>query len=499
MQRRQFLVSAGAAGLSALACSGPSPQAEAPKRPNVLVLYTDEHSAWTLGVYGGKLIGTPHLDRIGREGAVFHNYFVNSAVCTPSRGCLVTGRYPHAHGAFTNNVPIHRDEVTIAECFRRAGYQTGFAGKWHLDGEPRPGWIPAERSMGFEECHWMYNRGHWKRVVEKPEGWPDNRSEARVGKEVIQPDEPDGMPDINYDVNAEGEFFTDWLTDKCIEFLNRERDQPFFYYLSIPDPHTPFSVRAPYDAMYKAEDMPIPETLYEKELPDWAEKARQGELKREKAKSADDPVREAHLRQVLTQYCGMVKCVDDNVGRILDALEAKGELDNTLILFTSDHGNYLGEHGLYFKNQLYETAYRVSFLMRMPGTIPAGTEVPECVSAVDVQPTVLELCGVEGSGREQGGSFAKLARGEKDPAWPNRAFLHHSSLERAGVFTPEWELALVKDGDSVLFDRKNDPLQEHNLFRDPAHQVTVRELVAEVVDHNFQVGAPAYAWLEEIV
>lgn len=498
MNRREFLAAAGAAGVQSAGCGGASAP-EPAARPNVLVLYTDEHSSWTMGAYGGRLIETPHLDRIGREGAIFHNYFVNSAVCTPSRGCLITGRYPHAHGAYANNIEIDRDEVTTAECFRRAGYETGFAGKWHLDGEARPGWVDPARSMGFEDSRWMYNRGHWKRIVEQPEGWPQNRSVAQAGGERIVADQPDGRPDISYDVDAPGEYFTDWITDQCIEFLDREREAPFYYFLSIPDPHTPFSVRAPYDTMFSPDEMPVPPTLYQEELPDWAERSRQAMVERENLESWDDPEREAILRQILAQYCGMVKCIDDNVGRILDALEANGQLDNTLIVFTSDHGNYLGEHGLYFKNQLYETAYRVSLLMRLPGVIPAGTEVEECVASVDVHPTTLELCGVAGSEREQGRSFAALARGEEDPDWPDEAYLHHSSFARAGIFTPAWELALVRDGEHVLFDRRNDPEQTTNLFAEPEHQVTVRDLVARIVDHNYSVGAPAFAWLEEIV
>ncbi len=443
----------------------------------MLVIYTDEHSSWTLGAYGGKLIGTPNIDRIGREGAIFHNYFVNSAVCTPSRGCIITGRYPHAHGAYRNNVELNRDEITLAECFRRAGYETGFAGKWRLDGEAWPGWIAPERSMGFDDCKWMFNRGHWKRVVEKP----------------------GAKPEIAYEIDAPGEYFTDWITDKCIEFLGRGREKPFFYYLSIPDPHTHFTVRAPYDAMFKPEEMPVPSTLYEKDLPDWAERSRQELLQREKVDSWDDPRREEILRDRLTQYCGMVKCIDDNVGRIITALEAHGQLDDTLIVFTSDHGNYLGEHGLYFKNEIYETAHRVAMLMRLPGTIPAGTEIADCVASVDVQPTLLELCGVEPSGREQGLSFARLAQGLKEPARPKEAWLHHASFQRAGVFTPEWQLALVNGGDSILFDRVNDPEQTRNLFADPNRQETVRDLVAALIEHHDHVESPALGWLEEVV
>lgn len=487
MDRRAFLGAAGAAlaGRTAAAAA----------RPNILLIYTDEHSAWTLGAYGGTLIPTPNLDRIAREGAVCDNFFVNSAVCTPSRGCLITGRYPHAHGAHSNNLPINQDEVTLAEVLRRAGYATAMAGKWHLDGEGKPGWIAADRAMGFEDYEWMYNRGHWKRIIERPRLWPRNRSVARFGGEEVIAEEPDRRPDVDYGVEAPGEYFTDWLADKFINYVQRPRDKPFFYYLSIPDPHTPFTVRAPYDRMFDPADMPVPETLYEKDLPDWAETARQGFVQRDKAESAADPKRERLLRERLAQYCGMVKCIDDNVGRILDVLEREGILDDTLILFTSDHGNYLGEHGLYFKNQLYETAHRVAFFARLPGVVPAGTRVEECVSAVDVQRTVLSLVGVEPSGREQGGDFSKLLRGVDDPACPNEAFIHHSSLKRAGIFTPDWQLGLVKDGEGILFDRRNDPQQTNNLFGDRTD--VVAELKARVVDHHREVDSPALGWLAD--
>jgi len=488
MTRRDFLA---ASSLTA-ACASPPAERE---RPNVLFIYTDEHSAWTLGAYGGTLIETPHLDLIAQDGAVFNNYFVNSAVCTPSRGCLLTGRYPHAHGAYTNNLELNRDEVTLAHLFKASGYETGMAGKWHLDGEPKPGWMTADRAMGFDDVQWMYNRGHWKRIVEQPEGWPQNRGNARFGNEDHRPDQPDGRPDVDYAVDAPGDFFTDWITDKAIEFVERDRDRPFFYFLSIPDPHSPFSVSEPYASMFDPTEMPVPETLYEEDLPDWAELAREGHVKRDRVERFDDPRRAELLRERLALYCGMVKCIDDNVGRLLAALEGAGELDNTLIVFTSDHGNYLGEHGLYFKNQLYETAHRVAFLMRWPPAIPAGTVVDECVSSVDVQSTVCALADISPSGREQGLDFSRLARGEADPDWPNEAYLHHSSLERAGVFTPEWEFALVKDADGILFDRRNDPQQVDNLFEDPAHAEVRKRLSARVIEHHRQVESPAVAWL----
>jgi len=491
--RREFLkTGAGAlAGLGALRA-----RAASPSLPNVLILFTDQQSAWTLGVYGGKVVGTPNLDSIGREGAVFNNYFTNSAVCTPSRGCFITGRYPHSHGAYRNNIEMNRDEITLAHMFQRAGYDTGMAGKWHLDGEPKPGWMSKARSMGFEDCHWMYNRGHWKRIVEKPPGWPHNPGVARAGNTEF--DEPEGYPDIDYDVHAKGRYFTEWLTDKAIEFIKRPRNKPFFYYLSIPDPHTPYTVGAPYDTMYKPEELPIPSTLYQEQLPDWAEAARASLVKREKASSWKDPKREQILRQRKAQYCGEVKCIDDNVGRILRTLREMKILDNTLIVFSSDHGDYMGEHGLYYKNQLYETAHRVPFLMRWPAKIRPGTVVNECIGAVDVQPTILGLLGLAKSGREQGHDASSLVAGGNGN-WKNEVWIHHSSLERAGIFTPEWEFALVKDHDTILFDRQRDPEQVRNLARDPKYRKTVAELTERVIAHNREVDAPALKWLDRLV
>jgi arylsulfatase A-like enzyme len=441
--------------------------------PNLLVIHTDQQSAWTLGAYGGTLIETPNIDRIGVEGALCRQFFTNSAVCTPSRGCLVTGRYPHSHGAYTNNIPLGRDEVTFAQVLKDRGYETGYAGKWHLDGTPRPGWIHPERSMGFDDCEFMFNRGHWKKIEDSP-------------MEECQPT----IHPYNV-VGDEKTFTTDWLTDKTIEFLERPRENPFCYMVSIPDPHAPVWVRPPYDTMFKPEEMPLPATLDDPNTPSWAGDKSKGFLR------ADNPERETQLRKFKALYCGEVKLIDDCVGRILDCLEAKGVLDDTIVVFTVDHGEYLGEHGLMNKNQLYETAYRVPMLIRWPEKIPAGTVVDRVLSTVDFQPTILNLMRVTRSGREEGRDASALLRGESIE-WVDEAYIHHSSLEQAGIFTDEYELAHVRDGESILFDRKNDPDQVANLANDPAHAETVRELTARIVRHNIEVDAPAAKWLHTL-
>jgi len=498
--RRRTLLSA-LAGAVGFGCAEQTQ--EEPKRPNVLLILTDEQNSWTLSCYGGEIVRTPRIDSIAARGARFENYFVTSASCAPSRGSLFTGRYPHAHGSYYNDIPLNRDEITLGHLFQRAGYETGYSGKWHLDGTERPGWVRPERSMGFEDCRWMYNRGHWKSIIDRPPGWPNNRSKTATGGGFDNPteeqlqvevvDELDGRPDLSYRL-GEGEYFTDWLTDKAIEFVERPRENPFFYTLSIPDPHFPFTVRPPYDTMFDPADMPVPETFYEENLPSWADEFRQGILKNE-GLAWNDPKREELLRRYKAQYCGQVKNIDDNVGRLLAALNKQGALDDTLIIFTTDHGDYMGEHGLYRKEQFYETAHRVPLLMSLPGAIPADTVIDRFFASVDVSPTITGLLGIEPSGREQGRDGSAILRGE--PAeWVDRAFIHHDSLERAGIFTPEYELGLVKEGDNALYDRINDPLQVRNLYDSPEHAGVVDDLTQRVVGHHRDVASPALEWLQ---
>jgi len=439
-------------------------------RPNLLVIHTDQQSSWTLSCYDDSLVSTPHADRLAAEGARFTQFFTNSAVCTPSRGCFVTGRYPHCHGAYRNNIPLGRDQTTFAHVLQQTGYDTGYAGKWHLDGTPRPGWTHPERSMGFADARYMFNRGHWKRIDDPPM--------------------PQMEPVVHHyrEIGDEHSFTTDWLAQKTIDFIQQPRDNPFCYMVSIPDPHTPFTVRPPYDSMYDPQQMPIPDSYYQEDLPDWAVDARTGPT---------GAPNEQALRRHKAQYCGQVKLIDACVGRILTALEERDILDDTIVVFTTDHGEYMGEHGLMAKNLLYETAYRIPLLIRWPEKIPPGTVVDHIASTVDFQPSILELMGVPACGREQGRDISAVLCGE-DEEWIDEAFIHHASLERAGIFTPEFELAYVKGRDAILFDRENDPDQLRNLFGDPNYADAVVDLTRRIVDHNAALDSPAISWLREI-
>lgn len=318
----------------------------------------------------------------------------------------------------------------------------------------------------------MFNRGHWKKITEDADGKPKVSPYKTIGNEKT--------------------YTTDWLTDKTIGFFKRPRSKPFFFMVSIPDPHTPYTVRVPYDTMFKPEDMPVPSTFSQESLPQWAEAAR-----RSGPYALSKPRREELLRQHKAGYCGEVKCIDENVGRILDCLSEQDVLGKTVVVFTTDHGDYMGEHGLRGKNQLYETAYRIPLLIRWPKEIARGTVIDNIVSTVDFQPTILSLMGIEPSGREQGRDAAALLRG-KEAGWQDAAFIHHSSLNRAGIFTPEYELVYVRDNDHILFDRVHDPKQVNNLFDDTERKKVIAELTDHVISHHVEVSSPAASWLKGI-
>lgn len=441
-------------------------------KPNVLIIQTDQQSLWTLGCYGGTLIDTPNIDRLAKEGAMLTNFFTNSAVCTPSRGCFVTGRYPHCNGAFRNDMPLHAEEKTFAHVLRDNGYNTGYAGKWHLNGPDSPGWMTPDMSMGFEDCRYMFNSGHFKEAIEHI----------------------DCPPELSRKLGNDTTYMTDWLADKTVEFLEQsaELNKPFLYMVSIPDPHQPYAVRAPYDTMFRPEDMPIPSTFYEENLPDWAEWDEWG-------RQACFPIamedRERKLQSIKAQYCGMVKCIDDNVGKILASLQENGLSDNTIVVFTTDHGEYMGEHGLMSKNNLYESAYRIPFLIRWSGNIAEGAVIDSFLTTVDFQQTLLGLIGLSPCGREQGRDASPLLRGLTIP-WENEAYIHPNDVPRTGIFTPRFELAYVGLGwnlfeefqDHILYDRINDPEQTRNLFLEPDYQPVVKELTARIIRHHKDIG-----------
>jgi arylsulfatase A-like enzyme len=491
-------------------------------RPNILVIQTDQQSSWTLSCYGGTLVDTPHIDRLAKEGARLDNFYSNCAICTPSRGCFQTGRYPHANGAVHNSYPLNDDEVTLGRLFRDQGYDTGYLGKWHLAGKERSHmhpdkngvkrWscvLPNQYAYGYEDTPYMIEHWHGKKIT----GTLDN---PIFGEANFIGDWKDFMTrsfDFGKSVGDENSYPTDYLCDRAMEYMAEKRDAPFFLFLSIPDPHNPFHGREPYESMYKPEDMTIPENFSQREnLPQWAavyNRFSSNGFDKDRTEWPDGAMdAETHLRNMKSKYCGMVKHIDDCVGEIYASLEQQGILDDTIVIFTTDHGDYMGEHGIAGKPCVYEGVYRIPFLIRYPEKVKQGLVVNHHVSTVDFMSTICALAGVRTSGREQGHNAAPLFQ-RKKVDWDDVAFQHYMpnpktpeiAPDRAGIFTPQYHLCYVYSGmpgvEHVLFDRRKDPLEMNNLFYDPEYRGTIDKLTAQILKQRESIDAPEVEWLKK--
>lgn len=443
----------------ALLAVGMSAISNAAAPPNLLVIHTDEHHFNTLGCYGGTIVETPNIDWLAKNGALCTSFYATTPVCSPSRSSFVSGRYPQCTPVVTNNIPMDDGVITFAEILGRKQYATGYAGKWHLDGAGKPQWGP-ERQFGFAENQFMFNRGHWKKLEDTPQG---PRVAARNAK---------GQP--SYDV-AEADdktFTTDWLMDKAVDFIGRNKTKPFCYMVSLPDPHGPNTVRAPYDTMYNHVDVPIPATINKtaEQTPGWAAK--------------EKGVGEKSLQKIMPKYYGMVKCIDDNVGKILDFLRKEELLDNTIVVFTADHGDLCGEHGRLNKGVPYEGSAKIPFVLYYPAKVPPGTVVDEALSCIDFLPSVLSLMDVETAGKEQGRDASALLMGKKPAKWDDIAFLRGTGdANWVCAVTDRYKLVYSPKDDPWFFDLDKDPEELTNRFSDAEYHPIVRQMTAQLIDY----------------
>ena len=439
---------------------------------NLLVIQTDEHHFKTLGCYGGKIVKTPNIDWIAKNGAIATSFYATTPVCSPSRGALMSGKYPQHTPVTNNNIKLGDDIVTFAEVLRRKGYATGYAGKWHLDGDGKPQWGP-KRQFGWEDNRFMFNRGHWKMFTDGPNG-------PRVGSTK------NGRPDYGLKGADEKSFATDWLTDKVINFVNEKKGKSFCYMVSYPDPHGPNTVRAPYDTMYDDAKPPIPRSVNKTraQTPKWAAKAPRI--------TADT------IRILMPKYYGMVKCLDDNIGRILAVLRKNGQIDNTIIVFTSDHGDLCGEHGRLNKGVPYEGSARIPFLIYTPGKIKGGTIVDQALSCVDFMPTVMNLMDTKHGQKVDGRDAAALFTGAKTD-WNDMAFIRSTSAGKPWLcaVSDRYKLVYSDIGDPWLFDLEKDPDEMINLFNEAASKKVVTTMTSQLRSYS-KLKKDPYADLPQI-
>lgn len=431
IRRREFLAAAPALLQGA---AQPDP-------PNILFIMPDQWRAMDLGCMGNTQVRTPHLDRLASEGVLFTNATANCPVCTPARGILLTGRFPHENGTPVNDVPLKQDQPTIAKVLQKAGYYTGFIGKWHLHGGPRmPGFVPpGPARQGFD--YWGANIC----------------SHAYFNSQYFR-DDPTPIPIKTYDSIA-------W-TDLTIEFLEKAkaRKQPFCLYVQHTPPHDPYLLPPGHEKDYQPGDIQLRKN--------WKDGAKRG-----------------GTRKDIAGYYSAINFLDQEVGRILKRLDELGQRENTIVYFLSDHGDMLGSQGTFLKRKPWEESTQVPGIMRWPRAIRPGRKLDAVFSHIDAIPTLLGLCGVPVPDTMHGYNYANYILG-KSSRTPESAMLTiYTKTEMnewdcwRGVRTRRYKYARFEEEPWVLYDLHNDPFEMNNLAKSPAHRRLAAKFDAEIEKH----------------
>ncbi|MBT4074684.1 MAG: sulfatase-like hydrolase/transferase [Chloroflexi bacterium] len=468
-----------------------------PDRPNILVIITDQQRADTMACYGNDWIQTPNMNALADGSFVFQNAYVTQPVCTPSRSTMLTGTYPHTNGLVRNSIALAPDALSIAEMvspeYRRLHY-----GKWHLgnDASPQHGfqdWIstghvdPGPDGTRQSDYHaWLAEQG-----VELPEHY------VRPGGDGAGSERAVAQANLSEDLTQAA-----FVGDITTRFLREEADEPFLLFTNFFEPHPPYS--GPLGDMYDAATLPVgPEFLRSPEGHSLFNRSRSefylaGDHREDSVAGCDhhDLHGEAGWRALRANYMANITLVDRQVGRILQALEESGHADDTIVVFTSDHGDMLGDHGLLEKRAFYDGSARVPLLVRVPWMSETKTVIPGSVGHIDLVPTLLDLIGESIPEHLQGESKAAVLRGEKTLAdndvfvqWNGRGDRDLGTLtindmialpRRTIVSGDRWKLNLCEGDDGELFDLTADPHELTNLFNDPAQGGRVRSMGARI-------------------
>lgn len=485
-------------------------------RPNILYIMCDDHSYQTISAYGSevsKLASTPNIDRLASEGMLFDRAFVENSLSAPSRACLMTGLYSHQNGQEQLCEGIDTTKTFFTELLHDNGYETGIVGKWHLVSLP----------TGFD---------HWEILPEQGDYY-----------------NPDFITMDNDTIRKEG-YVTNLITDMSIDWMENQRDKnkPFCLFIHHKAIHRNWLPALEDLPLYEDKTFPLPDNFYDdyegrpaaaaQEMSIWknmdliydnkmdrADKTSPlkeryesyiGRLSPEDRKVYDDfyqpiiddfykknpqgkELAEWKYQRYMRDYAKVVKSLDENVGRVLDYLKEKGMLDNTLVVYTSDQGFYMGEHGWFDKRFMYEESMHTPLIMHLPKDFKAKGEIPQMVQNIDYAPTFLELAGAPIPEDIQGVSLVPLLKGEKPADWRKSLYYHfyefpaeHMVKRHYGVRTDRYKLIhFYNDIDEwELYDLKEDPTEMHNIYGQPGYEKITEDLKAELVKLQTQYKDP---------
>lgn len=459
------------------------------RQPNILIMYPDQMRYDAMGCAGNPVIKTAQIDRLASEGVMFTEAYTSYPICCPFRASVLTGKYAQGHGMVQNHFPLRGDQTFLAEVLKGAGYRTGYIGKWHLEGGPKPGFVPPDRRFGFEQFV-GFNRGH------------------------------DYLSSVYYDDTGQAyhsnRYEPDYQTDQLMAFIDTateaEDGKPWFGYVSYGPPHFPMDMPDYLRRVYNPDEVPLPPGVPDPALQERVQKHRNevycgGDPKcghkshaAHETKKRGEPETEAEIREFIAEYYGMIHNIDWNLGRILNQLDALGIADDTMVIFLSDHGDMCGQHGSFcgIKNQAYRAAMHVPLIIRYPAQFkPRRTDAMVDVGP-DMMPTLLEMCGIPLPDGMHGRSYLPVLDGETDQARDAIWFqvftqtggnpTEYAPYAQRGIRTKEWLYVRHKDERVMLFNECADYHEQTNLVDDPTHAELMDDFDAQLAAHMQATG-----------
>jgi arylsulfatase A-like enzyme len=485
LSRRDFMKT------SVLATSMPALAAKKQSRkPNVLFIWTDEQRADTMAVYGNHKIHAPNLNKLAEESVVFERAYVSQPVCTPSRSTVMSGQWPHQNGCTQNNIALAPKVAAFPEIVNDPDYRTSYIGKWHLGDEIYP-------QHGFQEWRSMED-GYSKYYGDHRDLQDRSTYHAFLDKLGYKPDTSQAQFSRGFAANLPIEHCKPkYLELEACDFMSRHQNEPFMLYINFLEPHMPF--HGPLDDEHDPKEVDLPDNyddpLEDNEPKEYHEKRKAA---RDREVGGLNLKTEAGWRRLIANYWGLVTQVDRSVGAILKKLDDLGLADDTIVVYTSDHGDMMGSHQMLAKTVMYEEAVRVPWLMRLPKQ-RKQIRVPHPVSQIDLVPTLLDAMGLnaanlpgnsllptlDGAKPEEDHVFIEWSPVEaypkgRNPYGATRTPDPKGNAVRTVVAPDGWKLSIHTNDHNQLFNLNTDPGERINVFDQPENKAVIQRLTAKI-------------------
>lgn len=507
-QKYQALVGVLSCAASAptLAQSADASWTKKEQRPNILFILSDDHTSQSWGIYGGilsKYVKNENIRRLADEGCVLHNCFCTNSISVPSRASILTGAYSHRNGVYTLSDALYPEDDNIAKHLQTGGYQTALIGKWHLKKQP----------TGFDYFSVFHDQGEYVDPIFKTaENWIDDDKGNK------------GVQEIG--------FSTDLVTDKTIRWIKeRDEDKPFMMFCHFKATHEPWDFPERLKHLYDDVTFPEPENMMEfgpiksgrtfqgQQLENMAQRwetaskdpdkwwCRYPELPFKREGVSPEADRSQIYQKLIRDYLRCGAAIDDNIGRLLDFLDKEGLAENTIVVYVSDQGYFLGEHGFFDKRMMYEESLRMPFVVRYPKEIPAGTRNHDMIQNIDFASLLADYAGISAPQASQGRSFRANLAGATPNDWRNHVYYRywtHHQIRPAhfGVRNHRYKLMFLY-GDPLntkgsenkptapaweFYDLLADPYEDHNLYGSPMHADVIEQMKKELIRIRREVG-----------